>query len=99
MDDLKDFGNMLLSKLENGVGILAAISDKPILVVVVSDGLVKLGLKAGDLAQQVGSIMGGGGGGRPNLATAGGKDKKSLELALSKAKDIIIKNIEEKNAV
>ena len=99
MDDLKDFGNMLLSKLENGVGILASISDKPILVVVVSDGLVKLGLKAGDLAQQVGSIMGGGGGGRPNLATAGGKDKKSLELALSKAKDIIIKNIEEKNAV
>ncbi|MEE3302918.1 MAG: alanine--tRNA ligase [Candidatus Neomarinimicrobiota bacterium] len=99
MDDLKDFGNMLLSKLENGVGILASISDKPILAVVVSDGLVKLGLKAGDLAQQVGSIMGGGGGGRPNLATAGGKDKKSLELALSKAKDIIIKNIEEKNAV
>tara|TARA_B100000427_G_scaffold262236_2_gene226903 strand:+ start:2832 stop:5429 length:2598 start_codon:yes stop_codon:yes gene_type:complete len=99
MDDLKDFGNMLLSKLENGIGVLAAISDKPILVVVVSDGLVKLGLKAGDLAQQVGSIMGGGGGGRPNLATAGGKDKKSLELALSKAKDIIIKNIEEKNAV
>tara|TARA_Y100001960_G_scaffold332490_1_gene433182 strand:+ start:5699 stop:8296 length:2598 start_codon:yes stop_codon:yes gene_type:complete len=99
MDDLKDFGNMLLNKLENGIGVLAAISDKPILVVVVSDGLVKLGLKAGDLAQQVGSIMGGGGGGRPNLATAGGKDKKSLELALSKAKDIIIKNIEEKNAV
>ena len=99
MDNLKDFGNMLLNKLENGIGVLAAISDKPILVVVVSDGLVKLGLKAGDLAQQVGSIMGGGGGGRPNLATAGGKDKKSLELALSKAKDIIIKNIEEKNAV
>jgi alanyl-tRNA synthetase len=43
--------------------------------------------------------MGGGGGGRPNLATAGGKDKKSLETAMEKAKDIILKNIEEKNAV
>ena len=99
MDDLKDFGNMLLSKLENGVGVLGAYSDKPMLVIVVSQELIEMGIKAGDLAQQVGNIMGGGGGGRPNLATAGGKDKKSLKLALSKAKDIIIRNIEEKNAI
>ena len=99
MDSLKDFGNSLLLKLKNGIGVLGAVADKPMLVVVVTDTLIEAGIKAGDLANQIGSIMGGGGGGRPNLATAGGKDQKSLETAMEKAKDIIIKNIEEKNAV
>ena len=99
MDSLKDFGNSLLVKLKNGIGVLGAVADKPMLVVVVTDTLIEAGIKAGDLAKQIGSIMGGGGGGRPNLATAGGKDQKSLETAMEKAKDIILKNIEEKNAV
>ena len=99
MDSLKDFGNSLLLKLKNGIGVLGAVADKPMLVVVVTDTLIEAGIKAGDLAKQIGSIMGGGGGGRPSLATAGGKDQKSLETAMEKAKDIIIKNIEEKNAV
>ena len=99
MDSLKDFGNSLLLKLKNGIGVLGAVADKPMLVVVVTDTLIEAGIKAGDLANQIGSIMGGGGGGRPNLATAGGKDQKSLETAMEKAKDIILKNIEEKNAV
>ena len=99
MDSLKDFGNSLLLKLKNGIGVLGAVADKPMLVVVVTDTLIEAGIKAGDLAKQIGSIMGGGGGGRPNLATAGGKDQKSLETAMEKAKDIILKNIEEKNAV
>ena len=99
MDSLKDFGNSLLLKLKNGIGVLGAVADKPMLVVVVTDALIEAGIKAGDLAKQIGSIMGGGGGGRPNLATAGGKDQKSLETAMEKAKDIILKNIEEKNAV
>ncbi len=99
MDSLKDFGNSLLVKLKNGIGVLGAVADKPMLVVVVTDTLIEAGIKAGDLAKQIGSIMGGGGGGRPSLATAGGKDQKSLEIAMEKAKDIIIKNIEEKNAV
>ena len=98
MDSLKDFGNSLLVKLKNGIGVLGAVADKPMLVVVVTDTLIEAGIKAGDLAKQIGSIMGGGGG-RPSLATAGGKDQKSLETAMEKAKDIILKNIEEKNAV
>ena len=99
MDSLKDFSNSLLVKLKNGIGVLGAVADKPMLVVVVTDTLIEAGIKAGDLAKQIGSIMGGGGGGRPSLATAGGKDQKSLETAMEKAKDIILKNIEEKNAV
>ena len=99
MDSLKDFGNSLLLKLKNGIGVLGAVADKPILVVVVTDTLIEAGIQAGDLAKKIGSIMGGGGGGRPSLATAGGKDQKSLETAMEKAKDIILKNIEEKNAV
>ena len=43
--------------------------------------------------------MGGGGGGKPNLATAGGKDKKSLELAMKKSIEIFKVKIEEANAV
>jgi alanyl-tRNA synthetase len=50
----------------------------------VTDDLVKRGLNAGDLVKTVASVVGGGGGGRPNLAQAGGKDAARLPEALDK---------------
>ena len=100
MDELKDLGNAILNKVDSGVAVLGSIvNDKPSMVIVVTDDLIKKGIKAGDLAKEIGASMGGGGGGKPNLATAGGKDKKSLELALSNSKKILESKIEEADAV
>ena len=100
MDELKDIGNAILNKVDSGVAVLGSIvNDKPSMVIVVTDDLIKKGIKAGDLAKEIGASMGGGGGGKPNLATAGGKDKKSLELALSNSKKILESKIEEADAV
>ncbi|OUX21198.1 MAG: alanine--tRNA ligase [bacterium TMED250] len=100
MDELKDLGNAILNKVDSGVAVLGSIvNDKPSMVIVVTDDLIKKGIKAGDLAKEIGASMGGGGGGKPNLATAGGKDKKSLELALSNSKKILESKIEEVDAV
>ena len=100
MDELKDHGNFLLNKIKSGVAMLGAIiNNKPSIVIAVTNDLIKKDLKAGDLAKEIGSIMGGGGGGKPNLATAGGKDKKSLEIATKKAIEIFKLRIKEVNAV
>jgi len=100
MDELKDIANSLLNKIDSGVAVLGAIlNDKPSMVIVVSDDLIKKDIKAADLAKEIGALMGGGGGGKPNLATAGGKDKKSLELALSKSTKMVVAKIEKANAV
>ena len=100
MDELKDLGNDILNKIDSGIAVLGSIvNDKPSIVIVVTDDLINKDIKAGELAKEIGASMGGGGGGKPNLATAGGKDKKSLELALSSSKKILEAKIEEADAV
>ncbi|MFL3052027.1 MAG: alanine--tRNA ligase [Candidatus Neomarinimicrobiota bacterium] len=100
MNELKDYGNSLLNKIKSGVVVLGAIiNEKPSMVMAVSNDLVIKGIKADELAKEIGAFMGGGGGGKPNLATAGGKDKKSLELAMKKSIEIFKVKIEEANAV
>ena len=95
MDELKGYGDSLLTVLRSGVGVLGAEAEKPSVVVVVSQDLVKSGLKAGDLAELIGNEMGGGGGGKPHLATAGGQDAKGLKSAMAKSLSIIKKVIQE----
>ncbi|NQU30546.1 MAG: alanine--tRNA ligase, partial [Anaerolineae bacterium] len=69
---------------KNAVAVLACVVDeKPILIASVTDDLVKRGIKAGDLVKFVAAPLGGGGGGRPTLAQAGGKDASRLEEALA----------------
>lgn len=64
---------------EGKVGLLAAVSDD----------VVKKGVKAGDLIKQIAPIVGGGGGGRPNMAQAGGKDPAKLSEALTQARKLV----------
>lgn len=98
VDEIKDFGNFLLNKIESGIAVVGSmINERPFIVVAVTSDLIKIDVRAGDLAKEIGTMMGGGGGGKPNLATAGGKDKKSLEFAIKKAKIFLKKNIEEAN--
>ena len=90
MDTLKQFGDQLLNELDSGVGVLGSTAgEKPGIVVVVTKDLNEAGINAPELAKSIGAIMGGGGGGRPHLATAGGKDKSKLKDALKKAEKII----------
>ena len=89
IDELKDLGDTLLNSMKSGVGVLGAEGDKPMIVVIVSNDLIKMGLNAGSIAKSIGASMGGGGGGKPHLATAGGKDLDSLKNALSKSFEII----------
>ena len=89
IDELKNLGDTLLNSMKSGVGVLGAEGDKPMIVVIVSNDLIKMGLNAGSIAKSIGASMGGGGGGKPHLATAGGKDLDSLKNALSKSFEII----------
>ena len=68
----------------NGVAVLASVSQgRPTLIAAITDDLVKRGLNAGELVKFVAAPLGGGGGGKPNLAQAGGKDASKLAEALA----------------
>ncbi len=77
-----------LKKKAGSYGILLASSedDKVTFVSAVSDDLIALGLKAGDWVRQAAKVAGGGGGGRPQMAQAGGKDPAKLPDALEAAR-------------
>ncbi|WP_411343458.1 alanine--tRNA ligase [Paenibacillus sp. WLX1005] len=87
MDALRGLADELKGKLPEAVLVLgAAIEDKVNFVVVVPKSGIDRGLHAGKLVKEVAAICGGGGGGRPDMAQAGGKDASKLNEALEAAK-------------
>jgi alanyl-tRNA synthetase len=96
MEQLKELGDVLREKLKNGVGLLASkIEDKVQFVCVVTDNLIKdKKLSAGKIVGEVAKIVGGGGGGRPHLATAGGKEISKLNEAINQFDKIVQKFIQ-----
>ncbi|MFZ4621088.1 MAG: alanine--tRNA ligase [Bacteroidota bacterium] len=88
---LKSLGDTLRGKLGSGVGLLASvIDDKVALVCVVSDDLIKSkNLQAGKIVGVVAKQLNGGGGGKPHLATAGGKDVAKLDESLKNFSDVV----------
>lgn len=84
MEEFKELGEELRKKITNGVALIAVVLNEKInLVCSVSDNLVKeKNLSAGKLISSVAKELGGGGGGKPHLATAGGKDISKLDDAL-----------------
>jgi len=91
MDELKSFGDELRSKIKSGIGLLASELDGKVgLVCVVSDDLLKeKKFSAGKIVGEVAKILGGAGGGRPHLATAGGKDVTKIDEALKQVDEIV----------
>jgi len=91
MDELKSFGDEMRNKIKSGVGVLVAqIEDKAGIVAVVSDDLIKeKKLSAGKIVGELSKLVGGGGGGKPHLATAGGKDITGIPAAISKVEKIV----------
>jgi len=89
-EELKEMGDVLLNALPSGIGVLGNDDvDKPFAVIVVTNDLIKHGIKAGYLAKIIGNEMGGGGGGKPHLATAGGKNSKLFKGAMKKSINLI----------
>jgi alanyl-tRNA synthetase len=89
-DQLRDMSDWFRVKHPSGVAVLASvINDKPAIVVAVSQDLNKKGVNAGALIKDIAAIVGGSGGGRPNLAQAGGKDPAKIGEALDKARALV----------
>lgn len=90
-ETLREMADWFRNKVnEKGVMVLGSdIAGKPMLIVALTDDLVKSGLKAGNIIKPVAAIVGGGGGGRPNMAQAGGKDSSKLPQALDKAREVL----------
>ena len=91
MDELKSLGDNLRAKIGSGVGVLASVVDEKVaLVCIVTDDLVAgKKLEAGKIVGAVAKLLGGGGGGRPHMATAGGKDVAKLPEALESTESIV----------
>ena len=90
-DELKNLGDMLREKMKSGVGLIASIIDEKISIVcVVTDDVIKeKKLQAGKIIGELAKQLGGGGGGKPHLATAGGKDVAKLDETLKKFPKLI----------
>ena len=83
-ETLREMTDWFRNRLGSVVIVLGAvINDRPSFVAAVTPDLVERGLKAGNLIKQVARVVGGGGGGRPTLAQAGGRDPDQLEEALA----------------
>jgi alanyl-tRNA synthetase len=81
----------MLKKKAGSAAVVVGLEDdgKAVLLAGVTDDLVKKGVKAGDVIKEIAPIVGGGGGGRPQMAQAGGKDPAKLSEALEKARETI----------
>lgn len=85
-NELRNLGDELKNKLGEGVVFLASAKDgKVSLVAMATDMAVKAGVHAGNLIKALAPVVGGGGGGRPNMAQAGGKNPEKMEEAVAKA--------------
>ena len=90
MNGLRGLGDQFKAKLGDGVVVLASANDgKVSLMVTATDGAMKQGAHAGNLVKAIAGCVGGGGGGRPNMAQAGGKNPAGIPDALAKAAEAL----------
>ena len=94
MNGLRDLGDQLKEKLGEGVVVLASDKDgKVSLMAMVTDGAMKRGAHAGNLIKGIAQLVGGGGGGRPNMAQAGGKNPAGIPQAIAAVADVLAEQI------
>ena len=90
MNELRNLGDQLKDQLREGVVVLASeVNGKVNLVAMATDGAMKNGAHAGNLIKGIAALVGGGGGGRPNMAQAGGKNPAGIKDALEKATEVL----------
>jgi len=90
MNGLRGLGDQLKDKLGEGVVLIASVMDGKVnLMATATDGAQKKGAHAGNLIKAIAGLVGGGGGGRPGMAQAGGKNPAGVEEALKKAVEVV----------
>ena len=90
MNSLRDMSDMFRDKLGSGVVVLGAKSESGVnLIVAATKDLTKQGIHAGNIIKEIAKVTGGGGGGRPDMAQAGGKDYTRLAEALAMAETLV----------
>ncbi len=94
MNGLRNLGDKLKEKLGEGVVLIASIQDGRVsLMASATDGAQKKGAHAGNLIKAIAGCVGGGGGGRPGMAQAGGKNPAGVDEALKKAADVVAEQV------
>ena len=94
MNGLRNLGDQLKEKLGEGVIVIASIQDDKVnLMAAVTDEAQKKGAHAGNLIKAIASLVGGGGGGRPNMAQAGGKNPSGVEACLEKVTEVVAEQL------
>ena len=89
MNELRNLGDKLKSDVDDGMVVLASdVDGKVNLLCMAGDKALAVGAHAGNIIKGIAAIVGGGGGGRPNIAQAGGKNPKGIKDALDKAKEV-----------
>ncbi len=89
-ETLREMADWFRNKVDSGVMVLASVVDNsPLFIATVTQDLIKQGLHAGNLVREVAKVVKGGGGGRPDMAQAGGKDASKVPEALEKARQVI----------
>ena len=90
MNGLRDLGDQLKAKLGEGVVVLASDLDGKVnLIAMATDGAQTDGAHAGNLIKGIAGLVGGGGGGRPNMAQAGGKNPAGIDAAIAEAAKVL----------
>ena len=90
MNGLRELGDQLKEKLGEGVILLASDKDGKVnLVAMATQGAMNQGAHAGNLIKGVAALVGGGGGGRPNMAQAGGKNPAGIDQAIAAAAQVL----------
>ena len=94
MNGLRNLGDQLKEKLGEGVVVIASSQDGKVnLMAAVTDGAQKKGAHAGNLIKAIAGLVGGGGGGRPGMAQAGGRNPEGIDGALAKVAEVVAEQI------
>ena len=94
MNGLRDLGDQLKAKIAEGVVVLMSDLDGKVnMVAMATDGAMKKGAHAGNLIKGIAALVGGGGGGRPNMAQAGGKNPAGIDEAITKSTEVLKEQI------
>lgn len=95
MNELRNLGDQLKEKLGSGVVVLASsLNGKVSLLAMATDDAMKKGAHAGNLIKAIASFVGGGGGGRPNMAQAGGKNPAGIPEAMENVAKVLEEQIQ-----
>ena len=90
MNGLRDLGDQLKEKLGEGVVVLLSNMDGKVnIIAMATDAALKAGAHAGNLIKGIAALVGGGGGGRPNMAQAGGKNPAGISAAIAEAAKVL----------